>query len=62
MKIGDRVVWHTGFYAGEQGQRGMSWWTEDKEGKIKKIKTDKVLISFRDGSREWAHIDRVEKL
>jgi len=62
MKVGDKVIWHTGFYGAEQGQHGMTWWTQDKKGKVKRIKKNKVLISFSDGSREWADLARVEKI
>lgn len=58
MKIGDKVIWHTGEYAGEQGQREKSWHAEDKRGTIVATKTDdfynaKVLIETTDGTRTW---------
>jgi hypothetical protein len=61
-KVGDRIVWHTGFYGAEQGQRTDSWWPEDKAGKVVQIKKDRVLIELKDHAREWANIDSIERV
>ena len=60
FKIGDRVVWHTSFKAGEQGQRYPSTWAMDKMGKVIKLRKNEVLIEFRNGERTWASKDEVE--
>jgi hypothetical protein len=64
MKIGDKVIWHTGNYAGEQGQREKSWWVSDKVGHIKELKTDDfgnemVLIVVADHSMTWDYLKNV---
>lgn len=53
LRIGDKVVWHTGFYAGDMGQEHV-WWPADKVGIIIRIENNKYLLEMEDGTREWA--------
>ena len=62
IKIGDTVVWETGFYAGEQGQRGQSWWSQKRIGTVIEIDFDnnKCLLEFDNLEREWARRSELE--
>lgn len=58
--VGDRVIFHTGFMGGEQGSPHPTWWPEDKYGVVVQLGQGRVLLEFRDKSREWAGLKDVE--
>ena len=53
FKVGDKVVYHTGSYGGEQGQRSPSWWPENKDGVVIEVIVNKCMVEFKDRSRLW---------
>jgi hypothetical protein len=60
FNVGDRVVWHTGFYGAEQGQRDPTWWPNDKHGVVIETKRGDYLIEFQDGTRDLASPSELE--
>jgi len=61
ISLGDTVVWHTGFYGGEQGSFYPTWWPNDRIGRVVKCQSRVVLIEFKDSERHWAPRRDVER-
>ena len=59
MKVGDRVVHHTGSYGSEQGQMGASWQPYNEDGVIVEVAPDRVLVERGNGERKWASLSAV---
>jgi len=61
IKVGDKVTWHTGFMAGEQGQRDPSWFAEDKKCTVVRLRKNAALLETKDGARHWAGFHEIEE-
>jgi hypothetical protein len=59
--VEQRIVYHTGFYAHEQGQRDRTWWPNDKHGVVVEVREMDCLIEFPDKTREWAPKEKLSQ-